>query len=120
MTEQTPETQVETKVKLIRAHVDKAVEQGVADARETTGDVLPVLREPISKLVYGSCYYAAYYATFGALAIARLIPSDSAVVRGLHDGAGVASGDFKAYEEQKARMAAAEVGAAAPADRGAG
>lgn len=120
MTDQTPETQTETSVKKHRARVSKAVEEGVADAREVTADVLPALGESISKAIYGSCYQAAYYVTFGALAIARLIPSDSAVARGLHDGAEVAAGDFKAYEQQKARMAAAEINAAVPADCDAG
>jgi hypothetical protein len=120
MTDQTPETQTETSVKKTRARVSKAVEEGVADAKEATAVILPALGESISKAVYGGCYHAAYYVTFGALAIARLIPADSAAARGLHDGAETAAGDFKAYEQQKARLAAAAVSAAVPADSGTG
>ena len=75
MTDQTPETQTETSVKKTRARVNKAVEEGVADAKGSgTAVILPALGESISKAVYGGCYHAAYYVTFGALAITRLNP----------------------------------------------
>lgn len=111
MSDEVPVTPTETVAKKARARATKAVTEGVADAREAVGEVLPAIGESVAKAVYGSCYYAAYYATFTALALARLIPSDSPVANGLHDGAEAAAQDFRAHKEQQARMAVEEVGA---------
>lgn len=110
MTDETPVTPPETVVKKARVRATKAINEGVADARNAATEALPALAETVSKAVYGTCYHAAYYATFTVLTLARLVPADSPVAQGLHDGAEAAGDDFKAHKEQQARMAAAKVG----------
>jgi hypothetical protein len=48
----------------------------------------------ISKTLYGTCYYAAYGVTFGALAVASLIPKGGVLEKGFHDGAEAAREAF--------------------------
>jgi len=96
-----------------RAKSSEAIEQGVADGKQAAADAAPVVSDYVAKALYGTCYYSAYAVTFSALLLAKLIPSESAMARGLHDGAETASREFKVYEEQRARRAAAESGGGA-------
>ena len=95
-----------------RAKSSEAIEQGVADARQAAAEAAPVVTDYVAKALYGTCYYSAYAVTFSALLLGKLIPSESAVARGLHDGAETATHEFRVYEEQRARRAAAESGTA--------
>jgi hypothetical protein len=106
MTKQTPDASIKADVEKTGARAEQGVIEGVADAKRAA-ELLPALHEPVTKFIYGGCYYAAYYVTFGALAIAQLIPAGSAAARGLHDGADAAARGFKAYQEQQARLGTA-------------
>lgn len=96
-----------------RAKSNEAIDQGVADGKQAAAEAAPVVTDYLAKALYGACYYSAYGVTFGALLIANMIPSESAVARGLHDGAETASREFKVQEEQRARRAEAESGGGA-------
>jgi predicted S18 family serine protease len=86
------------------------VHEGTEQARQTAEEVLPAVGELITKTLYGTFYYAAFGVTFTALTIAKLIPTDSPVAHGLHDGAEAATRQFEAHAAQQARMAAAAAG----------
>jgi hypothetical protein len=88
----------------------KAINDGATAARKSVDEILPVLGESVSKTVYGTCYYAAYLVTFTALTLVRLIPTDSIVARGLHDGANAAEVDYEEHKAQQARMREAGAG----------
>jgi hypothetical protein len=109
MTDKLTETKVES-VKKTRARVTEAVQEGTAQAKQTAAEVLPAVGELASKTLYGTCYYAAFGVTFAALTIARLIPTDSPVAHGLHDGAEEAAKQVEARAAQEARMAAGAAG----------
>lgn len=109
MTEKLTDTKVES-VKKTRARVTEAVQEGTAQAKQTAAEVLPAVGKLASKTLYGTCYYAAFGVTFAALTIAKLIPTDSPVAHGLHDGAEAAAKEVEAHAEQQARMAAAAAG----------
>jgi hypothetical protein len=89
-----------------------AIGQGVADGKQAAAEAVPVVGDYLAKALYDACYYSAYGVTFGALFIANMIPSESPVARGLHDGAETASREFKVQEEQRSRRATAESGGA--------
>lgn len=111
MAQDTGETK-EGSTRKARARASEAIEQGVADAKEAAAEAAPVVTDYVAKALYGTCYYSAYAVTFSALLLGKLIPSESAMARGLHDGAESATREFKVYEEQRARHAAAESGTA--------
>lgn len=109
MTEKPTDTEVKG-AKKTRTRASEAVQEGTAQAKQTAAEVLPAVGELVTKTLYGTCYYAAFGVTFAALAIAKMIPTESPVAHGLHDGAEAATKQFAAHAEQQARMAAAEVG----------
>jgi hypothetical protein len=109
MTEKPTDTKAEG-AKQTRARVTEAVQEGTAQAKQTAAEALPAVGDLAAKTLYGTCYYAAFGVTFAALTIARLIPTDSPVAHGLHDGAEAAAKQVEAHAEQQARMAAAAAG----------
>jgi hypothetical protein len=120
MTDETIEPKVESARKT-RARVAKAVQEGTAQAEQAAADMLPAVGELAAKALYGTCYYAAFGVTFAALSLARLIPNDSPVAHGLHDGAEAAARQLEAQAQQQLRLAAAAAGAGgAQPDRPAG
>jgi hypothetical protein len=64
-----------------------AVREGVEDATEAASTVLPAIGKTLTNTVYSGCYYLAFGVTFSALTVAKLLPVDTLVGRGLHDGA---------------------------------
>lgn len=109
MTEKLTDTKVEG-AKKTRARVTEAVQEGTVQAQQAAADLLPAVGEFAAKTLYGTCYYAAFGVTFAALTIARLIPTESPVAHGLHDGAEAAAKQVEAHAQQQARMAAAAAG----------
>jgi hypothetical protein len=120
MTQPTSETQVmqaENDAENAGMALSNAVKEGAADAAQKASEVLPAVGKFLSKAVYGTCYYASYGVTFGALAVAKAIPADSAMSRGFHDGADSAMADFKKRQEQApptSPESAVDVAAVAP------
>jgi hypothetical protein len=53
---------------------------------------------PRARTLHGTCYYTAHGATFGALAIASLIPRDSLIEKAFHDGTEAAQEAFNEHE----------------------
>jgi len=109
MTDEPTETKGE-RPKKTRARVTEAVQEGAAQAKQTAAEALPAVGELASKTLYGVCYYAAFGVTFAALMIAKMIPTDSPVAHGLHDGAAEAAKQIEARAAQQARMAAGAAG----------
>jgi hypothetical protein len=109
MTDKPIETKAEG-VKKVRTRVTQAVQEGTEQAKQTAEEALPAVGELVAKTLYGTCYYAAFGVTFAALTITRLIPTDSPVAHGLHDGTAAATRQFEAHAAQQARMAAAATG----------
>lgn len=96
----TPETPVGTPVESATAETVQVPEQTTAELMESSAEpaasaespsvlsqLLPTVGESVSKVVYGSFYYASYGVVFGALTLARLIPMDNVMGRAIKDGA---------------------------------
>jgi hypothetical protein len=54
-----------------------ALRHGAAAGAQAAADIWPAVGRVWSRTVYGACYYTAYGATFGALAVASLVPKGS-------------------------------------------
>jgi hypothetical protein len=81
-------------LKSVAAALETAVEaakDGAADARATVEKALPVASRFISRSVYASSYTLSYGVVFPVALIAKSIPANNAVVRGLVDGARAAA-----------------------------
>lgn len=83
--------------------------------REGAAAVWPAVARATAKTVYGTCYYLAYGATFGALSVASLVPKDSLLQKGFHDGAEAAREVFHEHETPRREATAEEPADVAPA-----
>jgi hypothetical protein len=106
-----PEEPIEEQV----GSAGEAMREGAAAGAEAAATVWPAVAKATSKTVYGSCYYLAYGATFGALSVASLIPQDSILQKGFHDGAEAAREVFHEHETPSPEATAEEPAEAAPA-----
>jgi hypothetical protein len=93
----------------------EAMREGAAAGAEAAAAVWPAVAKATSKTVYGTCYYLAYGATFGALSLASLVPKDSLLQKGFHDGAEAAREVFHEHETSSPEATAEEAAEAAPA-----
>lgn len=84
----------------------EAVKDATADAAEAAAKAPEEIRKLLSRTVYGGFYYLSYGAVFSALTLARLIPKNSAVARGIRDGAAAARETFEAEEKAESPVAA--------------
>jgi hypothetical protein len=69
----------------------QAAKDGAADATSAVQKAIPAASRFLSRFVYTTSYTFSYGVVFPAVLIARSIPSDNALVRGLIDGARAAS-----------------------------
>jgi hypothetical protein len=76
--------------------ISRAAREGAADAREMANRVWASTSLFLSRFVYTTSYTLSYGVVFPATLIARSVPRDNAAVRGLIDGARVAT--EKVYE----------------------
>lgn len=76
----------------------EALREGAAAGAEAAANAWPAVSEALSRTVYRACYYTAYGATFAALSVASLMPKDSIVEKGFHDGAEAARETFQERE----------------------
>lgn len=113
MTQDAVETTVEVVESTSLSSVGEAVKEGAADAAQGVNTVLPAVGKFLSKALYDGCYYAAYGVTFGALTVAKLIPTDNALVHGIQDGAEAAAADVQKRQETVAEAAVETVTTAA-------
>jgi hypothetical protein len=82
-----------------QARMTDALRQGAAAGAQAAADIWPAIGEVVSRTVYGTCYYAAYGVTFGALTLASMVPRGTAVEKGLHDGSEAAREAFEGREQ---------------------
>jgi hypothetical protein len=85
-----------------------ALRRGAAAGAEAAADIWPAVGRVWSRTLYGTCYYAAYGVTFGALAAASLVPEGSLLEKGFHEGAEAAREAFHERKEATATVATAE------------
>lgn len=117
MTENTIETSSGATDQQTFAGVAEAVKEGAADAAQDASTVSSSIGKYVTKAVHGGCYYVAYGVTFSSLMVAKLIPTNNALVQGLQDGAKAAVEDVKKLDSRAAEFAR-HAETAAPADQG--
>jgi putative methionine-R-sulfoxide reductase with GAF domain len=91
----------------------EGLKEGASQARKAAGEFVPALGRTVSKIVYTGCYGITYGMVFGGLMVGSLIPKDSAVAKGVCDGADSAVKAFTRRKEEKAPIASSEEGLAA-------
>lgn len=67
--------------------VSRAAQDGAADAREAAARTWDSTSLFLKRFIYTSCYTISYGVVFPSALLARSIPKDNAIVRGLIDGA---------------------------------
>ena len=67
--------------------VSHAVRRGAADASEAASRTWEAAGRFVNRFVYTTCYTVAYGVVFPSVLLARAVPHDNALVRGLIDGA---------------------------------
>jgi hypothetical protein len=65
----------------------QAVQHAVVDAKAGFDKGLPGVKRFVSRFVYTTCYTISYGVVFPSVLVARSIPKDNPIVRGLIDGA---------------------------------
>jgi hypothetical protein len=81
-------------LKAVADALDKAVKRarsGAAEAKLATGKALPAAGRFLSWCVYNTSYAVSYGVVYPAVAIAKSLPANNAVVHGFVDGARAAS-----------------------------
>ena len=68
----------------------QAARRGAADAREAVARTWPATGRFVSRLVYTTCYAAAYGVVFPTVLLARSVPANNAAAQGLIDGTAAA------------------------------
>ena len=64
----------------------QAAHRGAADAREAATRTWTATQRFVSRLVYTTCYTAAYGLVFPSVLLARSVPPNNAAAKGLIDG----------------------------------
>jgi hypothetical protein len=102
----TVETSVEESKSLAKVISDTA-----SDACTAASNAIPAAGKLVRKAVYNGFYFASYGVTYGSMAVASLIPSESVVGEGIHDGAAAARQDY--VKRKEAAVVASTASAAA-------
>ncbi|HEY8219302.1 MAG TPA: hypothetical protein VIF86_04310 [Methylobacter sp.] len=76
------------------------VKKGAIAAKEVATKIAAAPSRAFDSALYGACYGISYGAVFTSLAIVKMLPIDSLVMKGLHEGAKVARKDFKTHQEK--------------------
>ena len=77
------------------------MKNGAIAARQAVSKIASAPARLFDSGVYGACYGISYGAVFTSLAIVKMLPANSLVTKGFHDGAKVARKDFKARQEKQ-------------------
>ena len=88
------------------SRIIQSVKAGAGAAREAVANFVPGVGQNIRQVAYKGVYYASFGVTFGALAVASLVPRGSLVSNAIAEGARDAEATFKALEEKEAAAAA--------------
>ncbi len=75
------------------------IKEGAAAARQAATKIVSAPSRLFDSALYGASYGIAYGAVFTSLVIAKMLPVNSLVVKGLQEGAKVARNDFKTRQE---------------------
>ncbi|TAK64431.1 hypothetical protein [Methylobacter sp.] len=76
------------------------VKKGAIAAKEAATKIATAPSKAVDSALYGVCYGMSYGVVFTSLAIVKMLPVNSPVMKGFHDGAKVARKDSKAYQEK--------------------
>jgi hypothetical protein len=77
------------------------VKKGAIAAKRAATKIASAPARVFDSAVYGGCYGISYGAVFTSLVIVKMLPANSLVTKGFHDGAKVARKDFKARQEKQ-------------------
>jgi hypothetical protein len=77
------------------------IKEGAAAARQAATKIVSAPSRLFDSAVYGASYGIAYGAVFTSLVIAKMLPANSLVTKGLHEGTKVARKDFKTRQESR-------------------
>ncbi|UZR28595.1 hypothetical protein [Methylococcus mesophilus] len=107
--ESTAETEASKSTALTAVAVAvEGLKEGASQARKAAGEFVPALGRTVSKVVYTGSYGITYGVVFGGLMIGSLIPKNSAMAKGVCDGADSAVKAFTKHKEDQASIAASE------------
>jgi len=76
------------------------VKKGALAAKQAATKMASAPSRAFDSALYGACYGISYGAVFASLAIIKILPANSRVMKGFHDGAKVARKDFKSRQEK--------------------
>ncbi|MFA5923955.1 MAG: hypothetical protein WC856_22140 [Methylococcaceae bacterium] len=77
------------------------MKKGAIAAKEAVTKIASAPSRLFDSGIYGACYGISYGAVFTSLAIVKMLPANSLVTKGFHDGAKVARKDFKTRQEKQ-------------------
>lgn len=77
------------------------MKKGAIAAKEAASKIASAPARVFDSALYGACYGLSYGAVFTSLVIVKMLPANSLVTKGFHDGAEVASKDFKTRQEKQ-------------------
>jgi hypothetical protein len=77
------------------------IKEGAAAARQAATKIVSAPSRLFDSALYGASYGIAYGAVFTSLVIAKMLPANSLVAKGLHEGAKVARKNFKTHQESR-------------------
>jgi hypothetical protein len=80
----------------------QAAKDGSADARAAAENAIPAATRFVARLVYSTSYTVTYGVVFPSMIIAKSLPADAAIVRGLKDGAHAAVEKVDHFKRQAA------------------
>ena len=96
----------EAKVKHVTEDVKKSkvvllgVKRGAMAAKQAAAKMASSPSRMFDHALYNACYGISYGAVFTSLALVKMLPGNSLVTKGFHDGAKVARKDFKTHQEK--------------------
>jgi hypothetical protein len=84
--------------------VTRAAKAGAADAKETATKVWNGTSRFVSRFVYTTTYTLSYGIVFPSMLVARAIPKDNVIMRGIVDGAHAATEKVEELQTPKSRL----------------
>jgi hypothetical protein len=76
------------------------VKKGAIAAKQAASKIASAPSKVFDNTLYHACYGLSYGAVFTSLAIIKMLPVNSHVTKGFHDGAKVARKKFKVHQEK--------------------
>lgn len=92
--ENVTETVKKSKVALV------GIKKGAVAAKQAATKIASAPSKLFNSAIYGACYGISYGAVFTSCVIVKMLPVNSLVTKGFHDGAKVARKDFKTRQEK--------------------